>query len=184
MAPVQIEVIMNASSGAHDKEVVRSRLVELFAASGIEARISLARTGAEVFDLAQRAARNGADTIVAAGGDGTINSVASAVVGSEKSLGVLPFGTLNHFAKDLHIPLDLEGAVNTIVAGHKTQVDVGEVNGRVFLNNSSLGLYPSIVRERQKQQRLGWGKWPAYVWAALAVLRRYLFLNIRLIVDG
>lgn len=183
MAPVQIEVIINANSGAPDKEVVASRLAELFAASGIEARISVARTGAEVLDLAQQAARNGADTIVAAGGDGTINSVASAVVGSEKSLGVLPFGTMNHFAKDLHIPLDLEGAVNTIVAGHKTQVDVGDVNGRIFLNNSSLGLYPSIVRERQKQQRLGWGKWPAYVWAALAVLRRYPFLSIRLNVE-
>ena len=184
MTPVQIEVIINATSGAHDKEIVRSRLVELFMASGIEARISLARSGAEVIDLAERATRNDANTIVAAGGDGTINSVASAVVGSEKSLGVLPFGTMNHFAKDLHIPLNLEGAVNTIVAGHKTRVDVGEVNGRIFLNNSSLGLYPSIVRERQKQQRLGWGKWPAYVWAALAVLRRYPFLNIRLSVDG
>jgi len=52
------------------------------------------------------------------------------------------------------------------------------------VNNSSLGLYPSIVRERQKQQRLGWGKWPAYVWAALAVLRRYPFLNVLLSVDG
>jgi diacylglycerol kinase family enzyme len=96
----------------------------------------------------------------------------------------LPFGTMNHFAKDLNIPLDLEGAVDTIVAGHATRVDVGEVNGRIFLNNSSLGLYPRIIREREKQQRLGWGKWPAYIWAALAVLRRYPFLEIRLSVDG
>lgn len=184
MTPVKIEVIINASSGASDKEVVRSRLVDLFAAKEVEASITLARNGPEVIDLAQKAARSDADTIVAGGGDGTISSVASTVIGSDKSLGVLPFGTMNHFAKDLHIPLDLEGAVNTIVAGHKTQVDVGEVNGRIFLNNSSLGLYPSIVRERQKQERLGWGKWPAYVWAALAVLRRYPFLNIRLNVDG
>lgn len=184
MTPVKIEVIINASSGAPDKEVVRSRLVDLFAAKNIEARMTLARNGAEVIDLGQKAAQSDADIIVAGGGDGTISSVASTVIGSDKSLGVLPFGTMNHFAKDLHIPLDLEGAVDTIVAGHKTQVDVGEVNGRIFLNNSSLGLYPSIVRERQKQQRLGWGKWPAYVWAALAVLRRYPFLTIRLNVDG
>ena len=67
MAPVQIEVIINANSCAHDKEVVRSRLIDLFNASGIEARISLARTGAEVTDLAQWAVRNDAGTIVAAG---------------------------------------------------------------------------------------------------------------------
>ena len=91
---------------------------------------------------------------------------------------------MNHFAKDLQIPLELEQAVATIVAGHETSVDVGEVNGRTFINNSSLGLYPSIVREREKQQRLGWGKWPAYVWAAVAVLRRYPFLDIRLEVGG
>ncbi|MFY9554500.1 MAG: sphingosine kinase, partial [Blastocatellia bacterium] len=64
------------------------------------------------------------------------------------------------------------------------QVDVGEVNDRIFLNNSSLGLYPRIVRHRERQQRLGVGKWPAYLWAGLAVLRRYPFVDVRLIVDG
>jgi diacylglycerol kinase family enzyme len=122
--------------------------------------------------------------VVAGGGDGTINSVASKIVGSDKTLGVLPLGTLNHFAKDMSIPLELPAAVETITAGRTVQVDVGEFNGRIFLNNSSLGLYPSIVRERQKQQRLGFGKWPAFMWAALAVLRRYPFLDVRLQVDG
>jgi len=106
------------------------------------------------------------------------------VIAADKVLGVLPLGTLNHFAKDLHIPLDLEGAVETIVAGHEARVDVGEVNHHIFINNSSLGLYPSMVRERQKQQQLGWGKWPAYIWAGLAILRRYPFLDIRVSVDG
>jgi YegS/Rv2252/BmrU family lipid kinase len=181
---VKIEVIINATSGSDDKEEVRRRLLEIFAASGIDARISVARTGARVVELAQQAARSDAEIIVAGGGDGTINSVAAAAVSSNKALGILPFGTFNHFAKDLHIPLDLEGAVETIVAGHTVQVDIAEVNGHIFLNNSSLGLYPSIVRERQKEQRLGWGKWPAYVWAAISVLRRYPFLDIRLAIDG
>lgn len=181
---MKIEVILNARSGTDDKNGVQRRVHELFLASGIDACISVAHTGVRVVELAQQAARSDADIIVAGGGDGTINSVASAAIESGKTMGVLPFGTMNHFAKDLHIPLDLEGAIETIVAGHVIKIDVGEVNGRIFVNNSSLGLYPSIVRERQKQQRLGWGKWPAYVWAALAVLRRYPFLNIRLSVDG
>ena len=184
MRRVKIDVIINAGSGAGHKAEVQRRLAEAFKATGVDARISLAGNGAEVVKLAQHAARSDAETIVAGGGDGTINSVAAAVIDSGKTLGVLPFGTMNHFAKDLHIPLDLEEAVATIVAGHANRVDVGEVNGRIFLNNSSLGLYPRIIREREKQQRLGWGKWPAYIWAALAVLRRYPFLEVRVSVDG
>jgi diacylglycerol kinase family enzyme len=184
MTPVKIAVIINARSGTDDKKDAQRRLREVFAESGIDARISLAPSGARIDDLARQAALGDAEIIVAGGGDGTINAVASAAVASGKTMGVLPFGTMNHFAKDLQIPLDLEGAIETIVAGHTVSVDVGEVNGRIFVNNSSLGLYPSIVRERQKQQRLGWGKWPAYIWAALAVLRRYPFLNVRLSVDG
>ncbi len=184
MNAVKIEVIVNSSSGPGHEAGIQNILAEAFKAAGADVRISLAQTGSEVIALAQRAARGDAETIVAGGGDGTISSVAAAVIGTNKLLGVLPFGTMNHFAKDLGVPLDLAGAVETIVAGHVTTVDVGEVNGHIFINNSSLGLYPSIVRVRQKQQRLGWGKWPAYIWAALAVLRRYPFLNVRVGIDG
>ncbi len=181
---VKIEVIINAGSGAADKEQLKHRLEEMFAASNIEAHISLARTGAEVVDLAKSAAQSEAEVIVAGGGDGTINAVAAQVFANNKTLGILPFGTLNHLAKDLQLPLDVEGAVKAIIEGEVVNIDVGEVNDRIFLNNSSLGLYPNIVREREKQQKLGWGKWPAFLWAAIAVLRRYPFLGVRLSVEG
>lgn len=184
MIAVKIEVIVNTSSGPGREEGIQYILEQAFASAGAEARITLAQTGAEVLTLARRVAHGDVKTIVAGGGDGTVSSVASAVVGTDKALGILPFGTMNHFAKDLLIPLDLAGAIQTIVAGHEASVDVGDVNGHIFINNSSLGLYPSIVRERERQQRLGWGKWPAYIWAALAVLRRYPFLDIRVGVDG
>jgi YegS/Rv2252/BmrU family lipid kinase len=183
MSRVKIAVIINASSGAGHHKGVQDRVAQAFKAHGVDAQISLAHSGEAVVKLAEQAVRTDVETIVAGGGDGTISSVAAIVIDSDKALGVLPFGTMNHFAKDLQIPLVLEDAVATIVAGYETSVDVGEVNHRTFINNSSLGLYPSIVREREKQQRLGWGKWPAYVWAAFAVLRRYPFLNIRLSVD-
>ena len=146
--------------------------------------MSLARSGAEVTQLAQDAARGPYKAMVAAGGDGTVNSVAAAAVDSGKILGVLPLGTLNHFARDLKIPSDLEAAAHTIVAGHTTDVDVAEVNNRIFLNNSSLGLYPTIVRERQKRERLGFRKWPAFFWATIQALRRYPFLDVQLRVNG
>lgn len=182
--PKRPAIIINATSGADDKREARERLTELFAAGGTEARISLAESGEEILELARRAVRDNCEPVIAGGGDGTINAVASVLVGTKRTLGVLPLGTLNHFAKDLRIPLDLEEAARICVEGHAAQVDVGEVNGRIFLNNSSLGLYPSIVRRREKQQeRLGRGKWPAFIWAALSVLRRYPFLNVRLSVD-
>ncbi len=180
---MKIQVILNAGSGTGENAALAERLTELFARDGVDTNISLAQTGHEAVRLAQRAVRSDADIVVAGGGDGTINSVASQLLNTRKTLGVLPLGTMNHFAKDLHIPLELGAAVETIFKGHTAQVDLGEVNGHIFVNNSSLGLYPSIVREREKQQRLGWGKWPAYVWAAMAVLRRYPFLDIRLSVD-
>lgn len=179
-----IEVIINVGSGADDKKEMREKVAANFAASGRKANISLARTGAEVVELARRAVRMQTDIIVAGGGDGTINAVASELVGTNKAFGVLPLGTLNHFAKDLNIPVDLEAAVRTIVSGHTTQVDVGQVNDRIFLNNSSLGLYPRLVHEREKQQRLGLRKWTAFFWAAIAVLRRYPFLDVKLSVEG
>jgi diacylglycerol kinase family enzyme len=179
-----IEVIINAESGASDQEAARRQMAELFGASGIEVRISLARSGKELLDLARRAAGGEAATIVAGGGDGTINAVASTLIDTDKTLGILPLGTLNHFAKDLKIPLDLEGAARTIIADYSVRVDVGEVNGRVFLNNSSLGLYPNIVHQREQKQKLGHGKWPALIWAAFSVMRRYPFLDVRLNADG
>jgi YegS/Rv2252/BmrU family lipid kinase len=184
MPPVRsVEIIINAGSGLGDKSQVKRQVEDLLTAAGVKAQISLARSGAQVVEFAQRAARGNSPVIVAGGGDGTISAVAAALLDSDKTLGVLPLGTLNHFAQDLKIPLDLVAAVRTVIAGHTTRVDVGEVNGRTFVNNSSLGLYPTIVRERLKQQRLGYRKWPAFVWAALTVLRRYPFVDVRLRVD-
>lgn len=181
---MKIEVIINNSSGLKREEDIEQKLADGFAAANVDAHLALADSGAELRDLAQAAVEGPVEVIVAGGGDGTINTVASLVIEHNKVLGVLPFGTLNHFAKDLQIPLELDGAIKTIAAGHELQVDVGEVNENIFINNSSLGLYPIIVREREKQQRLGWSKGPAYIWAAMATMRRYPFLDVRIGVDG
>lgn len=180
-----VEVIINAASGPHDNGDARRWLAGIFASCGVEARVTLACEGEDLTELARRALSNGARAVVAGGGDGTVGAVASLLAGTEKPLGVLPLGTLNHFAKDLRIPLSVEKAARTVCEGRIARVDVGEVNGQVFVNNSSLGLYPRIVRRRDKlQQREGSGKWSAFVRAALSVLRRYPFLYVRLSVDG
>jgi diacylglycerol kinase family enzyme len=132
----------------------------------------------------RRAVESGCDTLVAGGGDGTINTAAQALADSEIPLGVVPLGTLNHFAKDLQIPLEVDDAAQVVLDGRLCQVDVGEVNGHVFVNNSSLGLYPAIVRLRERYQATGRGKWIAALWAGLIVLRRSSFLAVRIIAEG
>jgi YegS/Rv2252/BmrU family lipid kinase len=183
--PSCVEVIVNTTAGADVKDELRETLRETFASAGLDARVTLTSDGREVLERAERAASDGCRRVVAGGGDGTIGSVASLLVGTDKTLGVLPLGTLNHFAKDLGIPLDVREAAEVAATGRIVEVDVGEVNGHIFVNNPSIGLYPSIVRRRQKQQeRLGRGKWAAFLFAAIAVLRRYPFLSVRLVADG
>ncbi len=177
-------VIVNATAGNGYSTERLDAIRSAFAAAGAEADIREARSGAEIVDLATRAVKERHPVIVAGGGDGTINAVAGVVAGSATALGVLPLGTLNHFAKDLGIPLALEDAVRAIVANHQAEIDVGEVNGRIFLNNSSLGLYPTLVNVRENQRRrLGRGKWHALFWATLTVLRRHPMLYVRLTLD-
>ena len=180
----RISVIVNARSGAGIDSAVQERIRKLFDAAGAPADIVLARDGGEIAAHAERAVAQGATIIVAAGGDGTVNAVASVVAGSEAVLGILPLGTLNHFAKDLEVPPGLEDAVRHIVAGKIERVDVGDVNGRVFVNNSSLGLYPDLVRRREHLQRLGLGKWFAFASALFSVFKRYPFFTIRISVGG
>jgi diacylglycerol kinase family enzyme len=179
-----IAIVLNDSSGKGESSAAAKRLEEIFVNAGREVRISVAHGGAEIKDAMLRAVQSGCETLVAGGGDGTINTAAQVVVGTSVQLGVLPLGTLNHFAKDLGIPLELDAAAQVILDGVVCKVDAGEVNGHVFLNNSSLGVYPAIVRLRERYQASGLGKWIAALWATLAVLRRHLFLAVRISSEG
>ena len=176
----RVAVILNTAAGAEKEGALRGRLTEIFTQHGIKCEFHLIGPGDAIVRIAQAAVRDGNYAVVAGGGDGTVNAVASALVNTECALGVLPVGTLNHFAKDLGIPLDAEKAAEVIATGAIRRVDVGEVNGNIFINNSSLGLYPSIVQGREHEQRLGRSKWMAFMWAFLAVMRRYPLHEVRL----
>lgn len=184
MAAKTAIVIINASARQAGENPAH-RIAEVFEAVGVKADIVLARTGEEIIAAARWAATDPSRrVVVAGGGDGTINAVASQLVGTDKTLGILPLGTLNHFAKDLKIPQDLEAAARTIADGLTMKVDVGEVNGRYFLNNSSLGIYPGIVAKREQQQKRGRGKWLALLSAAVRMMHRYPVLFVRLTTDS
>jgi diacylglycerol kinase family enzyme len=93
-------------------------------------------------------------------------------------------GTLNHFARDAGIPLDLRDAVETIVAGHARDFDAGDLNGRIFVNNASIGIYPRMVWERNAEQRQGRRKWTAFAIAMARAWRSYRLFAARMSLDG
>ena len=182
--PFDAVVIVNSAAGTGRDASWAANLTTKFAEAGINAHVTLAKHGDEIYAATRAAIDDGIAIVVAGGGDGTINAVASQLAGSTTLLGILPLGTLNHFAKDLGISLELGAALQTIAARHHVQIDVAEVNGTVFVNNSSIGLYPQIVRHREQQQRLGRSKWNAFFWALLSVFRRFPFYRITVTVDG
>ena len=172
-------VLLNPKSGPVYRRVKLQDLQERLKAQGSAAQVIRLRRHGEIRQVAEEVIRQGCRVLVAAGGDGTVSAVASVVAGTECSLGVLPTGTLNHFARDLRIPLDLNAAIAVLARGRSEQVDIAEVNGRKFVNNSSIGIYPRMVVLREREQRIGRNKWVALALAVITVLRRFPFSTVR-----
>jgi diacylglycerol kinase family enzyme len=177
-------VILNRGGGSFGGDKAE-QLRALFGGHGVEAEIRLVPPAEVSEAFAEAAAAAGLDAVVAGGGDGTISCAAGALAGGERPLGILALGTLNHFARDAGLPAELEQAVAVIAGGAVRAVDVAEVNGRVFVNNSAVGLYPMMVREREAQQRrLGRSKRLAMLVASLRALYRFSRRRLTIRVAG
>jgi diacylglycerol kinase family enzyme len=185
---MKLFVVLNCAAGAllvGDQAELSRMISETFQARDVEADIVCAR-GGDIADMV-RFARDRAefDGVVIGGGDGTISAATDVLIGSDKALGILPLGTLNHFARDLGIPPTMEAAIAVIAAGHVRSVDVGTVNGETFVNNSSVGVYPYMVVDRDRRRSaIGLGKWPAMVLAAIRTLRRFPFRRLTMHAAG
>jgi diacylglycerol kinase family enzyme len=139
--------------------------------------------GAELEAAVREAIEGGARRVVVAGGDGSIAAAAAIVAGTGVELAVLPGGTLNHFARDLDVPLDLPAAAALAAAGTVRAVDTATVNGRLFLNTSSVGAYVVFVRTRERlERRMGYRL--ASVLAAVGTLGRMHRFRVELEVEG
>ena len=159
------------------------RIAAALAQSGVAAAIEQVE-GPALADRAAALAAGGVPLVIAAGGDGTLSAVGGALAGTDTALGILPLGTLNHLARDLGISFDLGEAAAIIAVGHRARIDVAELNGRVFVNNSAIGLYPVMVADREDQQeRLGRSKRAAMLVAGLRTLVRFHHYRLSLTVN-
>ncbi|QYF92550.1 diacylglycerol kinase [Massilia sp. PAMC28688] len=145
-------IVLNAGSGNEEAAARRSTIEEVMNRSGRAFTLRVvedpARLDAITDELTRQAVASGG-ILVAAGGDGTINTVAGKAVDAGCPFGVLPQGTFNYFGRAHGIPEDLELAVQALLASRLQPVQVGLVNDRIFLVNASIGLYPQIIEERE-----------------------------------
>jgi diacylglycerol kinase family enzyme len=190
-ARLRVAALLNASAGTVERQgggTLRDVLAASFAKHGIAATLEFL-PGSELKSAAERARQQVVhgklDAIVVGGGDGSVRTVASVLAGSDIPLGVLPLGTLNHFARDLGISFVAEEAVAVIAAGADRAVDVGEINNTIFINNSSIGLYPYLVLGRERRRRRKrLSKWTAMILAIPGVLRNLPVFRLNILVGG
>jgi diacylglycerol kinase family enzyme len=179
----RVAVILNPGSGPRRHSA--QEIAALFQELGMEPDIRVVEDGGAVEGEARALLAEGHTTLFAAGGDGTVAAAAAALAGTPCVLGVLPTGTLNHLARDLGIPASLPQAARLLAAAGERRIDVGEVNGRLFVNTVSLGLYPAFVQVRGHTRRLPRvRKVLRGAWAVLVLIVRFPLLRARIVADG
>jgi YegS/Rv2252/BmrU family lipid kinase len=181
----EVLVCINRSSGTASRDDdVRASILAAFEGTGLAPQVELL-LGSGIAEQVEQAVADGAKLVIVGGGDGSISAAAGVLAGTDTALGILPLGTLNHFARDLGIPFDLGEAARIIAAGQRQKVDLAEVNGRIFINNSAIGLYPLMVIDRETQQkRLGRSKRLAMLVASARTLARFNHQRLTLAVEG
>jgi diacylglycerol kinase family enzyme len=160
-------IVMNAASGHNDADEARKVMASVFDEAGRPFEFLKIADPTQIGEVCRRAVKLAAEqngVVVAAGGDGTINAVASAVLGTCCPFGVLPQGTFNYFGRVNAIPQETRLAAVALLRASITPVQVGEVNGRLFLVNASLGLYPQLLEDREAwKQKFGRSRFVAFV---------------------
>lgn len=180
----RVPVLINRGGGAvaADGQTAEKVAVAL-AHARIEADLELV-DGGDCEVRCRAVAERGDPLLVVGGGDGTVAAAAAALIGTDTLLGILPLGTLNHFARDLGIPLALDEAATLIASKAERRVDVAQMNDRIFINNSAIGLYPLMVVDRDLQRkRLGRSKRLAMIVASLRTLWRFGHRRLTLTVN-
>lgn len=187
-AEAPLVVVVNRRAGARRGDEAARLIEQRVREAGRRCSVHLVRRGAQVPVLARTAVNEAAragGVVVAAGGDGTLNAVAQEAYRAGLPFAALPQGTFNYFGREHGLSLDLEAAVASLLRAHPRPVQVGEVNGRLFLVNASVGLYPQVLEEREAATRQhGRHRWVA-LWSGMrTVLRERRRLALRVERDG
>ena len=174
-----LTVIINSSGGTASKlgDKLKVQVQDAFTAAGVAIDLRLV----EGSDIAAEVEQAPGKVVAVGGGDGTISCAAGILSKQGRTLAVLPLGTLNHFAQAIGLDGTLEQAAHVACCGEERRIDLGIAGDRAFINNASLGMYPRMVRERD---RLPLPKWIATIPAAVRILWRPGARRLHLTIDG
>lgn len=181
-------IVLNTGSGRGDAQALQDIIRRVLDEAGRRFQLMPVDDPSRLVDTAREAvalAREAGGIVVAAGGDGTLNAVAGQVLGQGVPFGILPQGTFNYFGRRYGISQDTEAALRGLLGGELRPVQVGLLNGRLFLVNASLGLYPQLLEDREAyKQRFGRSRLVA-LWSGLVTLMRApRQLSLRLDYEG
>ena len=157
MKPTSIHFIVNPISGNGNNLITPKLVSGVFNFDEFKVKIKQTQRPKHAKELALKSIKEGADVIVACGGDGTVNEIASSLVGSNVKLGIVPMGSGNGLASALKIPKSISGALNVIKNSNSTQIDVGEINKHYFFSNTGIGFDANVINNysKTKQRKLG-----------------------------
>ena len=180
---MKILFIINPTAGKGRGKEVGERIQLFMRDRDVNYKIAFTGKPREAETIAKHSVMEGYDRIVAVGGDGTIYEVANGIAGCDVVMGIIPSGTGNDLARTLGIPLNIEEALAVIIDGAEKAIDLGCVNGRRFLNVTSIGLDAEIVREAENLKKYFSGT-SAYVAGVLKALLHFKRKKVTLILDG
>tara|TARA_B110000967_G_scaffold2198_1_gene2379 strand:- start:3287 stop:4177 length:891 start_codon:yes stop_codon:yes gene_type:complete len=157
LKPTSIHFIVNPISGNGNNLITPKLVSGVFNFDEFKVKIKQTQRPKHAKELALKSIKEGADVIVACGGDGTVNEIASSLVGSNVKLGIVPMGSGNGLASALKIPKSISGALNVIKNSNSTQIDVGEINKHYFFSNTGIGFDANVINNysKTKQRKLG-----------------------------
>ena len=186
MPAADVVAIVNPLSGAGATPGVAERRVALltarFAAAGVAGAVHLTLRRGHAGELAHAAVAAGAQTVIAWGGDGTINEIGTALAGSRTVLGVVPAGSGNGFASEIGVPILPDAAIEVALHGRDRPIDAGEMEGRLFFNIAGIG-FDAVIAEQFNLQTLGRRGMGPYVRIGLRETFRYRGLRYRIVLD-
>ena len=186
--PAPLYIVFNLGAGHGSGDTVHNTITAACAAAGREVQVLAVDDPRRLGDIARQAvqlAQANGGVVVAAGGDGTINTVAQATLGSGCDFGVLPQGTFNYFSRTHGIPSDPAEAMQVLLTAQAQPVQVGLVNGQVFLVNASLGLYPRLLEDREAwKSQFGRNRLVAFGAGLMTLLRGHRNLHLDIDVQG
>ncbi|HEV2011987.1 MAG TPA: diacylglycerol kinase family protein [Candidatus Limnocylindria bacterium] len=175
--------ILNPEAGHGKGRALATTLAKTFRDAGMRIEVLVTPAPAEAARLAAEASDDGYATVIAAGGDGTANEIANGLVGTTTALGLYPLGTGNDLARGLGYPKRLRDVPAFLAKARRRVIDVGELNGRVFVNAAGVGI-DGVVAEGVKGSSRYVGSTIGYFAGALGAIAMYKALSMRITVDG